>query len=148
MKCPFCSADDTSVVDSRPSDDGKVTRRRRECIRCKRRFTTYERVDTIPVVVIKKDDTREPYERAKIASGVMRACYKRPISTDEIEKLVDSIELEIFDKENKEVLSSDIGEIVMNRLHDLDSVAYVRFASVYREFKDAEDFMKELKKVK
>ncbi len=148
MKCPFCSADDTSVVDSRPSDDGKVTRRRRECIRCKRRFTTYERVDTIPVVVIKKDNTREPYERAKIASGVMRACYKRPISTDEIEKLVDSIELEIFDKENKEVLSSDIGEIVMNRLHDLDSVAYVRFASVYREFKDAEDFMKELKKVK
>lgn len=148
MKCPFCSADDTSVVDSRPSDDGKVTRRRRECIRCKRRFTTYERVDTIPVVVIKKDNTREPYERAKIASGVMRACYKRPISTGEIEKLVDSIELEIFDKESKEVLSSDIGEIVMNGLHDLDSVAYVRFASVYREFKDAEDFMKELKKVK
>lgn len=148
MKCPFCNVDDTSVVDSRPSDDGKVTRRRRECTKCKRRFTTYERVDTIPVVVIKKDNTREPYERAKIASGVMRACYKRPIPTDKIEELVDSIELEIFDKESKEISSSDIGEIVMNRLHDLDSVAYVRFASVYREFKDAEDFMKELKKVK
>ncbi len=148
MKCPFCGTDDTSVVDSRPSDDGKVTRRRRECIKCKRRFTTYERVDTIPVVVIKKDNTREPYERAKITSGVMRACYKRPISTDKIEGLVDSIELEIFDKESREVLSSDIGEIVMNKLHDLDSVAYVRFASVYREFKDANDFMKELKKVK
>lgn len=147
MRCPFCNAEDTSVVDSRPSDDGRVTRRRRECVKCKRRFTTYEKIDTIPIVVIKKDNTREPYAREKIESGVLSACYKRPISADEIEKLIDAVELKIFDKESKEISSRDIGELVMNKLHELDSVAYVRFASVYREFKDANDFVNELKKV-
>lgn len=141
MKCPFCSAEDTSVVDSRPSDDGKVTRRRRECTKCKKRFTTYERADTIPLVVIKKDNTRQPYDRQKIEKGVLSACYKRPVSSEKLNSLIDEVELEIFNMEKKEVHSKKIGELVMNKLHDLDDVAYVRFASVYREFKDFGDFM-------
>lgn len=141
MKCPFCSAEDTSVVDSRPSDDGNVTRRRRECTKCKKRFTTYERADTIPLVVIKKDNTRQPYDRQKIEKGVLSACYKRPVPSEKLNSLIDEVELEIFNMEKKEVHSKKIGELVMNKLHDLDDVAYVRFASVYREFKDFGDFM-------
>lgn len=141
MKCPFCSAEDTSVVDSRPSDDGNVTRRRRECIKCKKRFTTYERADTIPIVVIKKDNTREPYDRQKIEKGVLSACYKRAVPSEKLNSLIDAVELEIFNMEKKEVHSKKIGELVMSKLHDLDDVAYVRFASVYREFKDFGDFM-------
>lgn len=147
MKCPFCSAEDTSVVDSRPSDDGNATRRRRECIKCKRRFTTYERADTIPLVVIKKDNTRQPYDRQKIEKGVLSACYKRPVPSEKLKALIDEVELEIFNMETKEIPSFQIGELVMNKLHDLDDVAYVRFASVYREFKDSSDFMAMLKKV-
>lgn len=147
MKCPFCADDNTRVIDSRPADDNNSIRRRRECDECGRRFTTYEKVETIPLIVIKKDKIREAYDRAKIESGVLRSCHKRPVSVDEIEKCVDDIEIAIFNLEQKEVDSSAIGEIVMDRLKDLDQVAYVRFASVYREFKDVNTFMSELKKL-
>lgn len=147
MKCPFCNAEDTSVVDSRSSDDGNATRRRRECTKCKRRFTTYERADTIPLVVIKKDNTRQPYDRQKIEKGILSACYKRAVPAEKIKQLIDEVELEIFNMETKEIPSDRIGELVMNKLHDLDDVAYVRFASVYREFKDSNDFREMLEKV-
>lgn len=147
MKCPFCADDNTRVIDSRPADDNNSIRRRRECDECGRRFTTYEKVETIPLIVIKKDKIREAYDRAKIESGVLRSCHKRPVSVDDIEKCVDDIEIAIFNLEQKEVDSSAIGEIVMDRLKDLDQVAYVRFASVYREFKDVNTFMSELKKL-
>lgn len=147
MKCPFCNAEDTSVVDSRPANEGKATRRRRECTKCKKRFTTYEVADTIQLSIIKKDGTRQSYDRSKIEKGILSACYKRTISTERINALVDEIELEIFNLEAKDIDSRVIGEMVMKKLHDLDDVAYVRFASVYREFKDASDFMAEIKKV-
>ena len=147
MKCPYCSNVDTRVIDSRPAEDHSSIRRRRCCDECGRRFTTYEKVETIPLIVIKKDDNREQYDRSKIEAGVLRACHKRPISIDEINKLVDEVETEIFNLEEKEISSTVIGEIVMNKIKDLDSVAYVRFASVYREFKDVNTFMSELKKV-
>ena len=147
MKCPFCGSDNTRVIDSRPADDNTSIRRRRLCDDCQKRFTTYEKVETIPLIVIKKDDNREQYDRSKIEAGVLRACHKRPISIDEINKLVDEVETEIFNHEEKEISSTIIGEIVMNKIKDLDSVAYVRFASVYREFKDVNTFMSELKKV-
>ena len=147
MKCPFCNQENTRVIDSRPADDNNSIRRRRSCDECGKRFTTYEKVETIPLIVIKKDDNREQYDRAKIEAGVLRACHKRPISAEQINKLVDAIEVEVFKREDKEVPSSVIGEIVMNKLKDLDAVAYVRFASIYREFKDVNTFMDELKKM-
>ena len=145
MKCPFCSADDTRVIDSRPADDNSSIRRRRQCESCGKRFTTYEKVETIPLIVIKKDNNREPYDRGKIEAGIVRSCHKRPISADQIKKLVDEIEVEIFNREDREISVNVIGEIVMNKLKNLDGVAYVRFASVYREFKDVNTFMDELK---
>ena len=147
MKCPFCGQDSTRVVDSRPADDNASIRRRRLCDECGRRFTTYEKVETIPLIVIKKDRTREQYDRSKIQSGILRACYKRPISIDKVEEMMDAIEGEIFNTEEKEISSNKIGEIVMEHLKELDAVAYVRFASVYREFKDVNTFMDELKSV-
>ena len=135
MKCPFCNQDNTRVIDSRPVPDNNSIRRRRQCDECGKRFTTYEKIETIPLVVIKKDQS------------IMRACYKRPISVEQIEKIIDEIETEIFNKEDREIPSTEIGEIVMDKLKDLDAVTYVRFASVYREFKDVNTFMDELKKI-
>lgn len=147
MKCPFCGEDDTRVIDSRPADDNTSIRRRRQCDKCQKRFTTYEKVETIPLVVIKKDLTREPYDRSKIERGVFRSCHKRPISVDDMNALVDRVEAEVFNLEVKEISSSYIGELVMNGLKEIDPVAYVRFASIYREFKDVSTFMDELKKI-
>ena len=147
MKCPFCNQDNTRVVDSRPADYNNSIRRRRLCDECGKRFTTYEKVETIPLIVIKKDQTREQYDRSKIESGVMRACYKRPIPIQKIKEMIDAVEMEIFNREEKEIESKVIGEIVMDKLKDLEAVAYVRFASVYREFKDVNTFMDELKKI-
>ena len=147
MKCPYCNQLDTRVIDSRPAEDGNSIRRRRSCDACGKRFTTYEKVETIPLIVIKKDDNRETYDRSKIEAGVLRACHKRPISANQIKQLVDEVETEIFNREEKEISSRVIGELVMNKLKDLEAVAYVRFASVYREFKDINTFMDELKKV-
>jgi len=147
MKCPFCSSENTRVIDSRPADDNNSIRRRRMCDECGKRFTTYEKVETIPLIVIKKDNNREQYDRAKIEAGVLRACHKRPISANDINKLIDEVETEIFSREEKEIPSDEIGEIVMDKIKDLDDVAYVRFASVYREFKDVNTFMSELKKL-
>ena len=145
MKCPYCGDDNTRVVDSRPADDGAAIRRRRMCDQCNKRFTTYEKVETIPLVVIKKDNTRQQYDRRKIEAGIMRACYKRSVPIDRINTTIDQIETDIFNLEEKEIDSKRIGEIVMERLKELDGVAYVRFASVYREFKDVNTFMDELK---
>ena len=146
MRCPFCNQDNSKVVDSRPVEDTNSIRRRRMCESCGKRFTTYEKVETIPLSVIKKDQTREQYDRAKIQDGILRACYKRPIPIEKIEMTMDSIEGAIFDSADREIASTRIGEIVMEHLKDLDAVAYVRFASVYREFKDVSTFMDELKK--
>ena len=139
MKCPYCNHLDTKVIDSRPIDDGTAIRRRRICDACGKRFTTYEKVETIPLLIIKKDNTRENYDRSKIENGILRACYKRPVSTESVKQIIDRIETEIP--------SSLVGEIVMEELKGLDEVAYVRFASVYREFKDVNTFMDELKKI-
>lgn len=147
MKCPFCSSENTRVIDSRPAEENNSIRRRRVCDECDKRFTTYEKVETIPLIVIKKDNNREAYDRSKIEAGVLRACHKRPISANQIKNLVDEVETEIFSMEEKEISSRVIGEMVMNKLKDLEAVAYVRFASVYREFKDINTFMDELKKV-
>ena len=146
MKCPFCGSDATKVVDSRPADDSSI-RRRRLCEECHKRFTTYEKIETIPLIVIKKDNNREQYDRSKIEAGVLRACHKRPIPVTRIESMVDEVETEIFNREEKEIPSTVIGELVMDKLKDLEAVAYVRFASVYREFKDVNTFMEELKKM-
>ena len=146
MRCPFCNQDNSKVVDSRPVEDTNSIRRRRMCESCGKRFTTYEKVETIPLSVIKKDQTREQYDRAKIQDGILRACYKRPIPIEKIEMTMDSIEGDIFDSADREIASTRIGEIVMEHLKELDAVAYVRFASVYREFKDVSTFMDELKK--
>ena len=147
MKCPFCSHENTRVIDSRPAEENNSIRRRRVCDECGKRFTTYEKVETIPLIIIKKDNNRETYDRSKIEAGVLRACHKRPISADQISKLIDEVETDIFNREEKEVASEVIGELVMNKLKNLEAVAYVRFASVYREFKDINTFMDELKKV-
>ena len=147
MKCPFCGHDNTRVIDSRPADENNSIRRRRVCDECSRRFTTYEKVETIPLIVIKKDDNRETYDRSKIEAGVLRACHKRPVSANQITGLVDDVETEVFNRGEKEISSRVIGELVMDRLKSLDAVAYVRFASVYREIKDINTFMDELKKV-
>ena len=147
MKCPFCNQDNTRVVDSRPADDNCSIRRRRMCDECGKRFTTYEKVETIPLIVIKKDLSREQYDRSKIEAGGLRACYKRPIPVQQINELVDSVETELFNREEREIESKVIGEIVMDRLKDLEAVAYVRFASVYREFKDVNTFIDEIGKL-
>ena len=147
MRCPFCGSDNTRVIDSRPADDNNSIRRRRMCDDCGKRFTTYEKVETIPLIVIKKDNVREQYDRQKIEGGILRACHKRPVSVDTITKICDEIETDIFSSEEKEVSSDRIGEIVMEKLKDVDAVAYVRFASVYREFKDVETFLDELNKM-
>ena len=147
MKCPFCNYENTRVIDSRPAEDNSSIRRRRVCDVCNKRFTTYEKVEAIPLVIVKKDDNREAYDRSKIETGVLRACHKRPVSTDKIDELVDEVEADILNRGEKEISSRVIGELVMNKLKDLDAVAYVRFASVYREFKDINTFMDELKKV-
>jgi transcriptional repressor NrdR len=146
MKCPFCGDEDTRVVDSRPVDEDNTIRRRRQCAACGKRFTTYEKIETLPLIVIKKDNNREPYDRAKLEAGIVRSCHKRPISTAQITRIVDEIETELFNKEDREIPTMVIGEIVMDKLKDHDPVAYVRFASVYREFKDVNTFMDELKK--
>ena len=147
MKCPFCSHENTRVIDSRPAEDNNSIRRRRVCDECGKRFTTYEKIETIPLIINKKDNNREAYDRAKIEAGVLRACHKRPVSAQQITTLVDEVENEIFNREEREIPSGTIGELVMNKLKDLDAVAYVRFASVYREFKDVNTFMDELKSV-
>ena len=145
MKCPFCNHENTRVIDSRPAEENNSIRRRRVCDECGKRFTTYEKIETIPLIIIKKDNNRETYDRAKIEAGVLRACHKRPVSAAQITTLVDEVENEVFSKADKEIQSEVIGELVMNKLKDLDPVAYVRFASVYREFKDVNTFMDELK---
>lgn len=147
MRCPFCNQENTRVVDSRPVEENNSIRRRRLCDACGKRFTTYEKVETIPLIVIKKDMSREQYNRAKVADGVLRACYKRPISVEELDEAIDLIETRIFNEGEREIPSARIGEIVMEQLKTLDGVAYVRFASVYREFKDVNTFMDELKKI-
>ena len=147
MRCPYCSNPDTRVIDSRPAEDGNSIRRRRSCDVCGKRFTTYEKVETIPLIIIKKDNNREQYNRGKIENGILRACYKRPVSADAIQQAVNHVETRLFSLEEKEVPSSRIGEIVMDELKTLDEVAYVRFASVYTEFKDVNTFMDELKKI-
>ena len=147
MRCPYCGSENSRVVDSRPAEDGSSIRRRRSCDVCGKRFTTYEKVETIPLTVIIKDNTREQYDRRKVENGVVRACYKRQVATADIQKVVDRIETKVFSLEEKEIPSSVIGEAVMDELKALDEVAYVRFASVYREFKDVSTFMDELKKI-
>lgn len=145
MKCPFCGHQEDKVVDSRASSDGVAIRRRRECLGCSKRFTTYEHLEEQPLMIIKKDGRREPFDRHKLLAGLVKACEKRPVSMDSLEHLVDQIERELSQQFEREVSSSEIGERVMKNLHAIDPVAYVRFASVYREFKDVAEFMKELK---
>lgn len=147
MYCPYCEYFETKVVDSRPTEEGQAIRRRRECGRCKKRFTTYEKVEEIPLIVIKKDGNREVYNRNKVLNGIIRACEKRPVSMAAIEGIVDEIEKGLHNMMEKEIKSTYVGELVMNNLKDLDEVAYVRFASVYRQFKDINTFMEELKKM-
>ena len=146
MNCPYCNAIDTKVTDSRPTDNNTI-RRRRECSVCGKRFTTYEKVETIPMMVIKKGEVREPYDRAKIEGGVYRACHKRPIPVTSINNMIDKIETQILSREEREIESSEIGEMVMRGLSELDDVAYVRFASVYKEFEDVDTFLREIEKI-
>ncbi|MBU5677307.1 transcriptional regulator NrdR [Alkaliphilus sp. MSJ-5] len=147
MNCPFCSHHESKVVDSRPTDEGQAIRRRRECIVCSKRFTTYEKVDEIPLIVVKKNGNREPYNRNKILNGVIRSCEKRPVSLRDIEQLVDGIEKQIYNTMEREITTELIGNLVIDKIKYLDEVAYVRFASVYREFKDINTFMDEVKKI-
>ncbi|NLE12934.1 MAG: transcriptional repressor NrdR [Clostridiales bacterium] len=147
MKCPTCGYTESKVIDSRPSDNASI-RRRRECIACGRRFTTYETIDTVPLVVIKKDGRREIFDRNKILTGLVKSAYKRPVKLEELEKLAAEVESELQGRLRGEVASEEVGELVMEKLKQLDEVAYVRFASVYREFKDAETFRQELEKMK
>ena len=145
MKCPFCGHIEDKVIDSRSSNEDKSVRRRRECMKCKRRFTTYEYIEEIPLMMIKKDGRREAFDRNKIISGILKACEKRPVSLEKVEELVDKVEKELRESFDKEAKAQDVGELVMEHLHKLDEVAYVRFASVYRQFKDINHFMKELR---
>ncbi len=147
MKCRFCTGTDSKVIDSRPTEDGSAIRRRRECINCGKRFTTYEKIEEIPVMVVKRDGRRESFDSEKIRSGIRKACQKRPISADEQDRLVDDITREVFNTLKSEIPTRDIGEIVMKNLKQVDEVAYVRFASVYREFKDTQTFMQELQRL-
>ena len=147
MKCPFCGYTDSKVIDSRPAEDGTTIRRRRECLECQKRFTTYEIIERMPLVVIKRDGSRESFDKVKIINGVIRACEKRPVTMTQIEELANDIELDLRGRLESEVKSEVVGEMVMARLKDLDEVAYVRFASVYRSFKDINTFMEELTKL-
>lgn len=147
MKCPYCEFDESKVIDSRPTDEGRVIRRRRECGKCKNRFTTYEKIEEIPLIVIKKDGTIESYNRAKLINGLIRACEKRPVSIGMIEKMIDEVEKLLHNELEREIPSKLIGELVMDKLKLLDEVAYVRFASVYRQFKDLNTFIDELTKL-
>jgi transcriptional repressor NrdR len=147
MKCPFCGHPENKVVDSRESEEAQSIRRRRECLSCERRFTTYERVDEIPYMVIKKDGRREKFDRQKVMAGLLRACEKRPVGTNRLEEIVNEIESKLADAPDREIPAKQIGEILMSRLRELDKVAYVRFASVYLDFKDVKEFMDELKEL-
>lgn len=148
MNCPFCSYHESKVVDSRPTDEGQAIRRRRECMRCSKRFTTYEKIEELPLIVVKKSSEREAFNRNKIMNGIIRACEKRPVSMGQIEGIVEDIEKQLYNSMEKEITTELIGHMVMDRIKQLDEVAYVRFASVYREFKDIETFMEELQKLK
>lgn len=148
MKCPFCNDDNDKVVDSRSSHDGTVVRRRRECTSCDKRYTTYERIEEIPLKVIKKDNRREDFDRQKLMAGILKACEKRPVSIEKIEDVVNQIEKDLESRYDKEIKSHEIGELMMRKLKDLDDIAYVRFASVYRQFKDIDQFMNEVKTLK
>ena len=147
MKCPFCGYEESKVIDSRPTDEGQRIRRRRECLQCTKRFTTYEIIESLPIIVIKKDKSRETFNREKIMTGLLRACEKRPVSIDMLDRMIDEIEVIIQNSLDREVSSEKIGELVMEKLKALDEVAYVRFASVYRQFKDINTFMNELNKL-
>ena len=147
MKCPFCNYHESKVIDSRPADEGNMIRRRRECIKCNRRFTTYEKVESMPLMVIKKDKSMEPFEREKLINGLLKACEKRPISIDDIETVVDDIEAQVCNSLMREITSKELGEMIMDRLKEMDEIAYVRFASVYRQFKDINTFINELQKL-
>lgn len=147
MKCPFCGYEESKVIDSRPTDDGERIRRRRECISCQKRFTTYEIIESLPLIVIKKDKSRQAFDRQKLLNGMLRACEKRPVSIEVLEKAVDSIETILQNSLDREVTSNKIGELTMDKLKDIDEVAYVRFASVYRQFRDINTFMEELTKL-
>ena len=147
MKCPFCGFEESKVIDSRPTDEGERIRRRRECIKCTKRFTTYEIIESVPIIVVKKDKSREPFDRQKLFNGLLRACEKRPVSLSQIDGVVNDIELTIQNSLDREVTSVYIGELAMDKLKGLDEVAYVRFASVYRQFKDINTFMNELSKL-
>ncbi len=147
MKCPFCGDDNDRVIDTRPSEGGEAVRRRRECLNCGRRFTTYERLETLPIMVRKRDGSVQPFDRQKILAGILKACEKRPVSLEDMEKLVNDIEQDLYGKLEREVDSTYIGEKVIMALEKLDEVAYVRFASVYRQFKDINQFMRELKNI-
>lgn len=147
MKCPFCGYSESKVIDSRPTDEGERIRRRRECMNCTKRFTTYEIIESVPIIVVKKDKSRESFDRNKLFNGLLRACEKRPVSIEQIEKIVDEIETTLQNSLDREVTSIHIGELAMDKLKDTDEVAYVRFASVYRQFKDINTFMDELAKL-
>jgi transcriptional repressor NrdR len=147
MKCPFCGYEESKVIDSRPTDDGERIRRRRECINCLKRFTTYEIIESLPLIVIKKDKSRQTFDRQKLLNGMLRACEKRPVSIESLEKAADSIEASLQNSLDREITSTKIGELVMDKLKDIDEVAYVRFASVYRQFRDINTFMDELTKL-
>ena len=147
MKCPFCGFEESKVIDSRPTDEGERIRRRRECIRCAKRFTTYEIIENVPVIVIKRDKSRESFDRQKLFNGMLRACEKRPVTLAQLEEAVDDIEMTIQNSLDREVTSVMIGELAMDKLKGIDEVAYVRFASVYRQFKDINTFMEELNKL-
>ncbi len=147
MKCPFCSFEESKVIDSRPTDEGQRIRRRRECLKCSKRFTTYEIIESLPIIVIKKDKSRETFNRDKLMTGLLRACEKRPVSIDTLDNMIDEIEIIIQNSLDREVSSEKIGELVMEKLKSIDEVAYVRFASVYRQFKDINTFMTELNKL-
>ena len=147
MKCPFCNYEESKVIDSRPTDEGEKIRRRRECISCSKRFTTYEIIESVPIIVVKKDKSRQAFDRVKLFNGMLRACEKRPVSIEQIDRTVSEIEAELQNSLDREVTSVHIGELVMDKLKNLDEVAYVRFASVYRQFKDINTFMDELAKL-
>lgn len=147
MKCPFCGYAESKVIDSRPAEEGSTIRRRRECLACSKRFTTYETIERLPLVVVKRDGSRQSFDRVKVINGLVRACEKRPVSLNQLEEIADSIEAELKGALEREISTAEIGEMVMARLKDIDEVAYVRFASVYRQFKDINTFMEELTKL-
>ena len=147
MRCPYCKSGDTKVIDTREAGDTEITRRRRECLKCEKRFTTYERVEGVELIVVKKDKRREQFDRQKMMHGILRACEKRPVKQEKVEKMVDEVETELRSRDDTEIPSSVIGEIVMEKLKKIDEIAYVRFASVYRQFKDAKQFMREIQEM-